>query len=443
MALRGPAEWTKRLSRLSANDIAALRYEWRLYARPSQLPPEDPDWVWWLLLAGRGAGKSRAGAEWIRQIKNTMSPLALIGATAADVRDVMVRGPAGLLAIAPPGDYPEYQPSNRRVVWPNGAEALMFSAEQPDRLRGVQHAAGWCDEIGAWQYPDETWDNFAFGLRHGKNPRAVITTTPRPIKKLRELIKDPLTRVSRSSSYANRGYLAPQFIHQIIQRYEGTRLGRQEIYAELLDDVPGALWTRDGIEHDRLPYGYVLPAMKRIVVAIDPAMTSGEDADETGLVVAACDWNGHGYVLADVSGHYQPIEWARLALAQFHHHKADRIVAEINAGGEMVENTIRMVDDRVPYTGVHASRGKVIRAEPVSALYEQHRVHHIGMFPQLEDQMCSFVTDWDRTKDGSPDRVDALVWAFTDLLVEPLPPPVVITNEMVRSLRALPPLRRR
>jgi phage terminase large subunit-like protein len=265
----------------------------------------------------------------------------------------------------------------------------------------------------------------------------VITTTPRPIKVIRELISDPLCRVTRTSSYANRSHLAPQFFEKIITRYEGTRLGRQEIYGELLDDVPGALWTHAGIEHDRLPFGYRLPDFKRIVVAIDPAMTSGEDADETGIIVAACDWNGHGYVLADVSGHYQPIEWARVALAQFHHpqRKADRIVAEINAGGEMVEHTIRTVDENVPYTAVHASRGKVIRAEPVSALYEQHRVHHVGSFPQLEDQMTSFTVDFDRKQAGySPDRVDALVWAFHDLLVEPVPPPVRITDAMVRSV---------
>jgi predicted phage terminase large subunit-like protein len=435
LAKRDPTERDRLLRDLKNNDFTALQWEWqRGWARPSQLPPEDPDWVYWLLLAGRGSGKTRAGAEWIRAAKDTQSPLALIGPTAADVRDVMVRGPAGLLAVAPPDDYPDYQPSQRRVVWRNGAEALLFSAEEPNRLRGPQFMAGWCDEIASWQYPDETWANFTFGLRLGKNPRAVITTTPRPVRIVRELMNDALCRVSRTSSYANRGYLARQFFDKIIQRYEGTRLGRQEIYGELLDDVPGALWSREGIERDRLPFGYRLPDMKRIVVAIDPAMTSGEDADETGIIIAACDWNGHGYVLADVSGHYLPVEWARVALAQYRHHKADRIVAEINAGGEMVENTIRMVDDRVPYTGVHASRGKVIRAEPVSALYEQHRIHHVGSFPKLEDQMVSFTVDFDRSVDDSPDRVDALVWAFSDLLVEPVPPPVRITDAMVRSV---------
>jgi phage terminase large subunit-like protein len=415
-----PTELTRSLRPLSNGDIAALQWDWKLWARPSQRPPDDPDWVYWLMLAGRGSGKTRSGAEWIRQMKDVASPLALIGATAADVRDVMVRGPAGLLAIAPPGDYPEYQPSQRRVVWNNGATALLFSAEEPDRLRGPQAAAGWCDEISAWQYPDDTWSNFVFGLRVGKQPRAVITSTPRPIGLLRQLLADPLCRVARSSSYANRGHLAPSFFDKIIARYEGTRLGRQEIYGEILDDVPGALWTRDILERDRVPYGAKLPDFSRIVVAIDPAMTSGEDADETGIVVAGKTYSGHAYVLADRSGHYQPTEWAREAIAQYHHpdRHADRIVAEINAGGEMVENTIRMVDPGVPYKGVHASRGKVIRAEPVSALYEQGKVHHVGMFPKLEDQMTSFVVDFDRTVNGSPDRVDALVWAITELLIE-------------------------
>jgi phage terminase large subunit-like protein len=373
-----------------------------------------------MLMAGRGSGKTRSGAEYIRNVKNVASPIALIGATAADVRDVMVRGPAGLLSIAPPGDYPDYQPSNRRVVWKNGAEALMFSAEEPDRLRGPQFAAGWCDEISSWSYPDDTWSNFLFGLRLGKNPRAVITTTPRPIKLVRELIADPQCRVSRTSSYANRAHLAPAFFSKIIARYEGTRLGRQEIYAELLDDVPGALWTRDNLERDRLPFGTKLPEMARIVIGLDPAVTSGEDSDETGIIVCAKDYQGQAYVLADRSGHYQPTEWAREAVAQYHHpdRPADRIIAEINNGGEMVEHTLRMVDPGVPVKTVHASRGKVIRAEPISALYEKGRVHHVGFFPLLEDSMTSFTVDYDRSVNGSPDRIDALVWALTELLVE-------------------------
>jgi phage terminase large subunit-like protein len=393
-----------------------------------------------MMMAGRGSGKTRAGAEWVRKIKDTHPLIALVGSTWDDIRDVMVEGPAGILASAPPGDYPKYEPGNRRIIWNNGAAAYIYSAQRPDRLRGPQHHAAWCDEMAAWQYPDDCWSNLQFGMRLGKAPRTLVTTTPRPIKLVRELLKDPLTRVSRSSSYANRRHLAPTYISKIIQRYEGTRLGRQEIYAEVLDDVPGALWSQDLIETHRLPFGAALPDMARIVVAIDPAMTSGEDADETGIIVAAKDFQGHGYVLSDVSGHYQPHEWARAAITECTERRADRIVAEINNGGEMVEHTIRMIEPNVPFRAVHASRGKVVRAEPVSALYEQGRVHHVGMFPQLEDQMCSFVIDYDRSRDGSPDRVDALVWALSELLVEPVPPPVEITDEM---LKAFTPRRRR
>lgn len=396
------------------------------------------------MMAGRGSGKTRSGAEWVRQIKEHTSLIALVGATLEDVRDIMIEGPAGILATAPPGDFPQYEPAKRRLVWRNGATAYIYSAQRPDRLRGPQHEAAWVDELASFAYPDDTWSNLQFGMRLGRHPRSLITTTPRPIKLIRELLKDPLTRLSRTSSYANRAHLAPAFISQIIKRYEGTRLGRQEIYAEVLDDVPGALWSHAGIERDRWRFGDRLPQFKRIVVAIDPAMTSGEESDETGIIVAACDWNGHGYVLADVSGHYQPIEWARAAIAQYQECKADRIVAEVNAGGEMVEHTIRMVDERVAYTPVTASRGKAIRAEPVSALYEQHRIHHVGSFPALEDEMCNFTIDFDRDRMGySPDRVDALVWALSDLLVEPEPPPVVITREAVAAAAAPAPRRRR
>jgi predicted phage terminase large subunit-like protein len=418
MALLEATERTRLIRRLSANDAAGLWWDWDFWARPSQLPPSGDDWVYYMMLAGRGSGKTRAGAEFVRKMKNIVSPIALIGATHDDVMGVMIEGPAGLQRIAPLGDYPVLK--NGRLMWPNGAQALLYSAERPDRLRGPQHGIGWADELAAWKYPEETWSNFEFGLRVGRNPQAMITTTPRPIKIVRQLVADPQCFVRRTSSYANRAHLPERYFSRIIARHEGTRLGRQEIYAEILDDVPGALWTRDGLERDRLPFNAALPDLARIVVAIDPAVTSGEDADETGIIVAGKDYHGHGYVLADRSGHYQPTEWAREAIAQFHHpdRHADRIVAEVNNGGEMVENTLRMIDQGIPFTAVHASRGKVIRAEPVSALYEQGKVHHVGFFPQLEDQMTSFTIDYDRERDGSPDRVDGLVWAITELLVE-------------------------
>jgi phage terminase large subunit-like protein len=300
----------------------------------------------------------------------------------------------------------------------------MYTAQRPDKLRGPQHHAAWADELAAWQYPEETWSNLQFGMRLGRNPRTVATTTPRPIKLVRDMMKDPLTRVSRTSSYANRAHLARSYIHKIIQRYEGTRLGRQEIYAELLDDVPGALWSQKLIDDTRLPFGEKVPDLIRVVVAIDPGMSASEDADETGIILAGKDARQHAYILGDYSGHYLPAEWAKRAIDAYRNPErpADRVVAEKNNGGDMVEHTLRMVDPGVPYKAVNASRGKVVRAEPVSALYEKGRVHHVGAFPTLEDQQCSFTQDWDRARDGSPDRVDALVWAITELLVENVGP---------------------
>jgi predicted phage terminase large subunit-like protein len=258
-----------------------------------------------------------------------------------------------------------------------------------------------------------------FGLRLGPDPRVVVTTTPKPIKIIRELIADPTTVITRGSTYDNRANLAPAFLQQIVRKYEGTRLGRQELNAEILDDVPGALWSRALIEETRWPVHRNIPDLVRIVVAIDPAMSSGEDADETGIIVAGKDVDGHGYVLADLSGRYPPTEWAKAAIAAYKEHRADRIVAEVNNGGEMVEATLRVLDPNVSYTAVRASRGKVTRAEPIAALYEQDRIHHLGAFAQLEDQMCGFSSDFDRQTAGySPDRVDALVWAFTELLVD-------------------------
>ena len=414
------SERRRMLQTLSTDEAAALEWDWRFWRRPSQTPPVGEDWVYWMMLAGRGSGKTRAGAEYVRQMKDLVSPIALVGATMDDVRNIMVEGPAGILAVSPADEAPLFEASLHRLVWPNGAVAAMFSAENPERLRGPQHAGAWCDELASWAYPSETFSNLEFGLRLGLSPKIMITTTPRPIKLVRELLADPLCRVSRTSSYSNRAHLAAAYFEKIILRHEGTRLGRQEIYAEMLDDVPGALWTRANIDEHRWPYGKDLPDLARIVVAIDPAMTSGEDADETGIIVAGKDAKGDGYVLADLSGHYQPIEWARIAVNEYHHPErmADRVVAEVNNGGDMVEATLRMVDPGIAYQAVRASRGKVVRAEPVSAMYEQGRIHHVGFFPQLEDQQIGFTVDFDRARDGSPDRVDALVWALSELLVD-------------------------
>jgi phage terminase large subunit-like protein len=396
----------------------ALENSWPGVARPNQLPPPGDWWQIWLLLAGRGFGKTRTLAEWVCEqvASGQASRIALVAATAADARDVLVEGESGILAVAPPWFRPIYEPSKRRLTWPNGATATTFSAEEPDRLRGPQHDAAVCDELASWSRP-EAWDMLQFGLRLGRNPRCLVATTPRPIKLLRELLarEGHDVVVTRGSTYENRANLAPGFFNQVIRKYEGTRLGRQELNAELLEDTPGALWSHGVINAARLA---AVPNLARIVVAIDPATSSGEDADETGIVVVGIDQQGHGYVLADASGKYQPIEWAKIAIDAYRTHHADRIVAERNNGGDMVEATIRMVDPNLPVTTVWASRGKVTRAEPVSALYEQGRMHHVGLFPQLEDQMTNFTSDFDHQSAGySPDRVDALVWAVMDLML--------------------------
>ena len=390
----------------------ALENSWPAVARPNQLRPPGDWWQIWLLLAGRGFGKTRTLAEWVcdQAASGQASRIALVAATAADARDVLVEGESGILAVAPPWCRPIYEPSKRRLTWPNGVIATTFSAEEPDRLRGPQHDGAVCDELASWSHP-ETWDMLQFGLRLGRKPRCLIATTPRPTKLLRELLarEGHDVVVTRGSSYDNKANLAPAFFAQIVKKYEGTRLGRQELNAELLEDTPGALWSQGLIDGTRIS---AAPELTRIVVAIDPAATSGEDADETGVVVVGQDKDGQGYVLADCSGRYTPIEWARIAISAYRIHHADRIVAERNNGGDMVEATLRMVDQNVPVTTVWASRGKVTRAEPVSALYEQGRMHHVGTFPQLEDQMTNFTSDFDRQAAGySPDRLDALVWA--------------------------------
>jgi phage terminase large subunit-like protein len=395
-----------------------LESDWRLKARPAQLPPPG-NWTIWLMLSGRGWGKTRSGAEWIRsQVMAGCSRLALVGATAADVRDIMVEGESGILAISPKHDRPEYQPGLRRLTWPNGALATLYSADEPDRLRGPQHDAAWCDEIASWRFP-LAWDMLMLGLRIGKNPRVVATTTPRPIK----LIRDLLARegqdvvVSRGRSVENASNLAPAFLSEIMRRYQGSRLGRQELDGEVLVDIPGALWQRDWFDRDR-----VIAAPKhlqRIIVAIDPAMSTNEGSDETGIIVAGISADDHGYIIDDISGRMAPHEWATRAVEAYRRYEADRIVAEVNAGGDMVAATLCTIDANVPFTAVHASRGKVIRAEPVAALYEQRKVHHVGSLSVLEDQLCGFTSDFDRSRAGySPDRLDALVWALNNLLVK-------------------------
>jgi phage terminase large subunit-like protein len=408
---------------LSPEEARLLIYDWPFWARPNQLPPEG-DWRVWLVLAGRGFGKTRTGAEHIRAraTARTASRFALVAPTAGDARDVMVEGESGILAVSPPWERPRYEPSKRRLTWPNGAVATLFSADEPERLRGPQHDLAWCDELASWRYP-EAWDMLMLGLRLGADPRVVVTTTPRPTKLIRGLTADPTVVVTRGTTYDNRANLAPAFLGQIVRKYQGTHLGRQELLAELLENVPGALWNRGMIEATRASNA---PELIRVVVAIDPATSSTEGSDETGIIVAGKDQAGRGWVLADASGRFRPTEWAKTAILAYRAHCADRVVAEVNNGGDMVETTLRMIDPNVPFAAVHASRGKITRAEPVAALYEQGRVHHVGVFPHLEDQMCAFARDahgaFDiRSAGFSPDRVDALVWALTDLLVGQMP----------------------
>lgn len=417
-----PADREAWLAKLSETDAAIIQYAWaELNARPEQIAPVG-DWRTWLILAGRGWGKTRTGAETCRAFaEQGIGPGALVGRTAADVRDVMVEGPAGLLAISPPWFKPNYEPSKRRITWPNGVTATTFSADEPDLLRGPQHAWAWADEIAAWRYLDDTWSNLQFGLRLGVHPRQWLTTTPRPLKLLRQLMKDDRTRVTRGGTRENAINLAADFLREMEDRYAGTRLGRQELDGEILDDVPGALWLRDDIDRARVKAAP--DDLDRIAVAIDPPVTSGEEADECGMIVAGAKGRGtgaQGYVLADLSRRGEsPQQWATRAVRAYHEFNADRIVVEINNGGEMIEATIRQVDPNISIRTVHATRGKVLRAEPVAALYEQGRVHHVGSMPDLEDQMCSFTTDYDRKANGSPDRLDALVWSMTDLMLAP------------------------
>jgi predicted phage terminase large subunit-like protein len=390
---------------------------WRAKARPSQLPPPGDWWNGWGVVAGRGFGKNFTGAGWVNELVETKQAgrIALVAATAADARDVMVEGESGILRLAPSWNRPEYEPSKRRLTWKNGAVATLFSAEEPDRLRGPQFDLAWADELGAWLDPQATWDMLMFGLRLGKRPRWLVTTTPRPIKLLKSLLaregRDVV--ITRGSTFENEANLAPSFLQALRDRYEGTRLGRQEIHAELLSDNPGALWNLDWLDRDRVS---VVPELRRIVVAIDPAVSNNEGSDETGIIVAGVTKDQKIYVLEDLSGKYAPHEWAAKAILAYRRHKADRILAEVNNGGAMVEATIRALDHSVSFKAVHASRGKVVRAEPIAALYEQRKVHHAGNFPVLEDQMCAFTSDFDRARIGySPDRVDALVWALTEL----------------------------
>jgi phage terminase large subunit-like protein len=437
LATLPPDQIKAALAQLTDAQCEALLHDWRFLARDQQLPPEG-DWLNWLILAGRGFGKTRTGAEWVReQVKLGESRIALIAPTASDARDIMIEGESGLLSVCWAGDKtysgepigrPSYEPSKRRLTWENGAIATAFSAEEPERLRGPQHGKAWADELAAWKYLRETWDMLQFGLRLGDNPQACITTTPKPLKLIRELASDARTVVTGGSTFDNAGNLAPTFLEAVQAKYEGTRLGRQELYAEVLDEAEGALWTRQMVEDAY--FDGALPEMLRIVVAVDPAITAKEESDETGIIAAGLGRDGKGYVLDDKSGRYSPSGWAEEAIELYRELKADRIVAEGNQGGEMVRHTIQTEWASAPVTIVHASRGKAARAEPVSALYEQKKIRHVKPLPELEDQLVT----WEPLGNlPSPDRLDALVWALTELMVDQPVTPAMFLKKRHRA----------
>lgn len=407
----------------SADEAEVIQTQWLIWARPDQLPPDNA-WSVWLVLGGRGAGKTRTGAEWVRGMAlglegfadEPAGRIALVGETQGQVRDVMIEGVSGLLAVHHHLERPLWSPSRRRLEWGNGAIAQVFTAEDPEGLRGPQFAAAWCDELAKWPNLQETWDMLQFGLRLGEKPRQLVTTTPRPLPLLKRLLADPLVAVSRAKTHENRYNLAREFLRSVVASYGGTRLGRQELDGEIVEESPDALWTRALIEQGREA---AAPLLTRIVVAVDPPASSSKRADSCGLVAVGIDAEGIGHVLADatLSG-VRPHEWAQGAIALYRRLEADALVVEVNQGGEMAESVIREVDPSVPVTAVRATRGKFLRAEPVAALYAQGRVRHAGAFPALEDELCDFGPSG-LSSGRSPDRLDALVWALTHLMLTP------------------------
>jgi phage terminase large subunit-like protein len=416
------------LGGLSPNALLALPWLFEIWALPGHQLPPPGDWRTWVILGGRGAGKTRAGAEWLRGQLEGARPAdpgrcgraALVGSTIDQVREVMVFGPSGILACSPPDRRPAWQASRKRLLWPNGAEARLFADGDPEALRGPQFDCAWCDELAKWKNGAATWDMLQFGLRLGAHPQVAVTTTPRKNALLLGILGAEGTVMTQAPTQANRAHLARDFLDRIEGRYGGTALGRQEIDGELLATEPGALWSLAGIDAAR----EAAPELDRIVVAVDPPVTTGGGADACGIIVAGVRSRGaprawRAWVLEDatVNGAH-PLDWAMAVAAAARRWQADRVVAEINNGGELVEQLLRQVDPVLPYRGVRAARGKVARAEPVAALYEQGRVHHARTFRALEDQMAAVCADGYRGR-GSPDRVDALVWALTDLIIEP------------------------
>lgn len=427
-----PEQRRKFFSTLNEEEASALMYNWKFWARDDQLPPPGT-WDTWLALAGRGWGKTRTGAEWVneRAMEVPGCRIALIGRIPSDVRRVMVEGESGILACAPPWGKPLWNKSNGTLRWPNGSLGFTFSSEVYDDLRGPQFHYAWIDEWAKFRFPVEVWDMLMFALRLGQHPQVMVTTTPRPLPCLRELMKDEHTRVSFGSTFDNEANLPESFFRKLRAKYEGTTLGAQELYAQLLDDAQGALWNRQMLDSTRVKDvprdddGH--PLIKRAILGVDPSVTSGEDSDDTGIVLDALGYNGHGYCIDDFSGPGGLDKHALNIIELWRAGRCDLIVGEVNNGGDLVENTLRTVRDPLtdkpigrtaPYKSVRATKGKRVRAEPVAMLYQQKLVHHVGHLAELEDQMCTWVPD---TGQKSPDRLDAHVWAMTELMVEETP----------------------
>ena len=414
------------LSELTPHEIIRIQHDWLIWARDDQLPPLEAQcggaWSTWLVLGGRGSGKTRTGAEWVRALALGIPDLvaaparriALLGETIAQVRSVMIEGVSGILSVHANHERPTLEISRNQLVWPNGAIAQMFSADDPESLRGPQFDAAWCDELAKWSKPQAAWDNLQFGLRLGEHPQVCVTTTPRPTTLVKDILKDPKTAVSRARTRDNAKHLAPTFLTEITRRYDGTSLGKQELDGEVVDTRVNGLWQRHWLAQGRLTSR---PEMNRIVVAVDPPVTSTAGSDSCGIIVAGLTPDNRGVVLADrtIQGR-DPQTWARAAIAAYRDYEADRIIAEVNQGGDLVVMVLKQVDPNVPVKKAYASRGKWSRAEPIAALYAEGRIHHLGEFPELERQMCDFGIDG-LSNGRSPDRLDALVWAFTELML--------------------------
>ncbi len=420
--------------------LAVVLEDWQTWAREDQLAPVDEAgiecWRTWLMLGGRGAGKTRAGAEWVRALVRRANAagagpdlrIALVGETMRDARAVMIDGISGIMAVHPPHERPAFEVQRQQLVWPCGAIAQVYSADDPDSLRGPQFHAAWCDELAKWRRAEESWDMLQMALRLGERPRQLVTTTPRPIALLRQLLADPETVVTRMRTTDNTEFLSAAFISEMRRRYDGTALGRQELDGEILDDYAGALWRRDWIETLRLvgrTPAAVATELRRIVVAVDPPVTATATSDACGIVVAGIGADNRGYVLEDrtLQGR-EAAAWARAAIGAWREFRADRIVAEVNQGGDLVAAVIRQIDNAVPLAQVRATRGKYVRAEPIAALYAEGRVVHVGHLKELEAQMLSFGAGG-LAGGRSPDRLDALVWALTELMLDPSDPPSI------------------